>query len=111
MLDGSCNCERVASEREGNGDRPREKERERVRKIRSDEARVIKEEEEGKRTTRKDAGVEKRGRDVLVNVRACVRCTLFPSPMSEPRLGYFRDISFERERGEKERRYGRECSW
>lgn len=39
-------------------------------------------------------------------VNACVRCTLFPSPMSEPRLGYFRDISFERERGEKERRYG-----
>lgn len=53
---------------------------------------------------RKEAGVEKRGRDVLVN--ACVRCTLFPSPMSEPRLGYFRDISFERERGEKERKYG-----
>lgn len=57
-------------------------------------------EEEGRRT-RKEAGVEKRGRDVLVN--ACVRCTLFPSPMSEPRLGYFRDISFERERGERRR--------
>lgn len=39
-------------------------------------------------------------------VNACVRCTLFPSPMSEPRLGYFRDISFERERRERERRYG-----
>lgn len=39
-------------------------------------------------------------------VNACVRCTLFPSPMSEPRLGYFRDISFERERGEKKTRYG-----
>lgn len=39
-------------------------------------------------------------------MRACVRCTLFPSPMSEPRLGYFRDISFERERGEKKTRYG-----
>lgn len=57
-------------------------------------------EEEGRRT-RKEAGVEKRGKDGLVN--ECVRCTLFPSPMSEPRLGYFRDISFERERGEKER--------
>lgn len=64
---------------------------------------MIKEEEGGR--TRKEAGVEKRGKDVLV-VNECVRCTLFPSPMSEPRLGYFRDISFERERGEKERRYG-----
>lgn len=26
-------------------------------------------------------------------MNGCVRCTLFPSPMSEPCLGYFRDIS------------------
>lgn len=35
-----------------------------------------------------------------------MRCTLFPSPMSEPRLGYFRDISPECEaerKGKKER--------
>lgn len=91
--------ERVVSKRKGNGG-PTERERY------GDGARVIKEEEG--RKMRKDAGAEERGRDVLVNacVRACVRCTLFPSPMSEPRLGYFRDISFERERGEKESRYG-----
>lgn len=46
-------------------------------------------------------------------VNGCVRCTLFPSPMSEPRLGYFRDISPESEverKGQKERRERkREC--
>lgn len=37
----------------------------------------------------------------------CVRCTLFPSPMSEPCFGYFRDISSSarvRERKEREER-------
>jgi len=81
------------------GDRPREKD--------TMTERELVEEEEGRRTRKEAGGREERKRDVLVN--ACVRCTLFPSPMSEPRLGYFRDISFEREREEKKRRYGQKA--
>lgn len=38
-----------------------------------------------------------------------MRCTLFPSPMSEPRLGYFRDISPECEAERKGKKERREC--
>lgn len=54
-----------------------------------------------------------RERERVRMVNGCVRCTLFPSPMSEPRLGYFRDISPEsgvERKGQKERRERkREC--
>lgn len=96
------------------GTRERESGTEREKR---EEARVIKEEEERRRTrnaapgreerskeerrgeTR--SGTERRRKESVVN--ECVRCTLFPSPMSEPRLGYFRDIGFERDR-ERERK-------
>lgn len=92
---------------------------EREKRGSTERARVIKEEE--RRRTRKEVeerktggALERRGRyddegkRVLV-VNRCVRCTLFPSPMSEPCLGYFRDISSfarirEREREEKKER-------